>query len=118
MNNSLSASLEVLRIPCHKPLGIIHSEHIELYKKNGHLITGVRIYKYTYCILKSGTALLLFRLTGSGIAIGSEQATPKPTPICTNTHMPNYSMYEYEYTYPEDIKMLQCLGTKRIYQIR
>ena len=30
--------------------------------------------------------------------------------ICTNTHMPNYSMYGYGYTYPEDIKMLQCVG--------
>ena len=60
---------------------------------------------------KSGTALLLFRFTGSGIAIVSEQATPKPTPICTITHTPIYGVHGYGYTYPEDIKMLQCLGT-------
>ena len=61
---------------------------------------------------KSGTALLLFRLTGSGIAIGSEQATPKSTPICTNTYTPNYSVYGYRYTYPENIKCRIVLEPK------
>ena len=49
-------------------------------------------------------------LEAFALPYNSEQATPKPTPICTNTHMPNYSMYGYGYTYPEDIKMLQCVG--------
>jgi hypothetical protein len=49
-------------------------------------------------------------LEAFALPYNSEQATPKPTPICTNTHMPSYSMYGYRYTYPEDIKMLQCDG--------
>ena len=52
------------------------------HKKSGSLLTMFRFCTYK----KSGTALLLFRFTGSGIAIVSEQATPKPTPICTHTH--------------------------------
>ena len=68
---------------------------------------------YSHCLIyiqKSGTALLLFRISRPWNCLSPEQATPKPTPICTNTHMPNYSMHGYGYTYPEDIKMLQCLG--------
>ena len=49
---------------------------------------------------------------GSGIALNSEQATPKPTPICTITHTPIYSVHGYGYTHPEDIKMLHCVGVK------
>ena len=60
---------------------------------------------------KSGTALLLFRFTGSGIAFVLEQATPKPTPICTITHTPIYGVHGYGYTYPEDIKCRNVLST-------
>ena len=35
---------------------------------------------------KSGTALLLFRYSRPWNCLSPEQATPKPTPICTITH--------------------------------
>ena len=36
--------------------------------------------------------------------------------VHTRTHL-SYGVYGYEYTYPEDIKMLQCLGWLRIFQV-
>ena len=69
---------------------------------------------YSHCLKyiykKSGTALLLFRISRPWNCLSPEQATPKPTPICTLTHTPTYGVHGYVYTYPEDIKMLQCLG--------
>ena len=46
---------------------------------------------------------------GSGIAFNSEQATPKPTPICTYTRA-LLARAIIKDTYPEDIKMLLCVG--------
>ena len=66
---------------------------------------------------KAGLHCCCSAIRGSGIAFDSEQATPKPTPICTITHTPTYSVHGYGYTYPEDIKMLQCVGINEIYQI-
>ena len=59
---------------------------------------------------KSGTALLLFRLTRLSHCLLFRTSNTESTPICTITHTPSYSMYGYGYTHPEDIKMLQCLG--------
>ena len=49
-------------------------------------------------------------LEAFALPYNSEQATPKPTPICTNTYTHHDSVHGYRYTYPEDIKMLQCVG--------
>ena len=79
-------------------------------QKSGHLRYSAPLpYKRKAYVQKSGTALLLFRFTGSGIAIVSEQATLKPTPICTHTRAP-IARAIIKDTYPEDIKMLQCVG--------
>ena len=59
---------------------------------------------------KAGLHCCCSAIRGPGIAFSPEQATPKPTPICTITCTPNYGVYGYGYTYPEDIKMLQCVG--------
>ena len=66
---------------------------------------------------KSGTALLLFRYTGSGIAFHPNKQHRSPRRY-VRTHTHPQSVYRDRYTYPEDIKMLQCLGWLRIYQIR
>ena len=63
------------------------------------------------CTKKAGLHCCCSAFRGSRIAFCSEQATPKPTPICTHAHTPIYGVYRYGYTYPEDIKMLQCVGT-------
>ena len=59
---------------------------------------------------KAGLHCCCSAIRGSRIAFVSEQATPKSTLICTHAHTPIYSVYGYGYTYPEDIKMLQCVG--------
>ena len=60
---------------------------------------------------KAGLHCCCSALRGSRIAFCLEQATPKPTPICTHARTLIYSVYGYGNTYPEDIKMLQCLET-------
>ena len=66
---------------------------------------------------KAGLHYCCSAIRGPGIAFSPEQATPKPTPICTHTYTPIYDVYGYGDTYPEDIKMLQCLGVYRIFQV-
>ena len=60
---------------------------------------------------KSGTACCCSALRGSGIALYSEQATPKSTPICTHTRTCYKGTSEMMYTSREH-QMPQCLGIK------
>ena len=67
------------------------------------------VYNISHINTKSGTALLLLRYLRLWYCLNIRTATPKPTPICTYARVPIINRYErYGYTYPEDIKMLQC----------
>lgn len=61
-------------------------------------------------IQKSGTALLLFRLTRlSHCLLFRTSNTEAHADMYAHAHL-SIKVYGYGYTYPEDIKMLQCDG--------
>ena len=61
-------------------------------------------------IQKSGTALLLFRLTRlSHCLLFRTSNTEAHADMYARAHL-SIKVYGYGYTYPEDIKMLQCDG--------
>ena len=59
---------------------------------------------------KSGTALLLFRyMRLSHCLLFRTSNTEAHADMYAHAHL-FYKVYGYGYTYPEDIKMLQCVG--------
>ena len=80
--------------------------NINKHNKSGTLV----VFPHFVNNKKAGLHCCCSASQGSRIAYYSEQATPKPTPICT-TEYTNIWYIGCIYTYPEDIKMLQCLGT-------
>ena len=74
------------------------------------------VFRFYLDTKKAGLHCCCSAFRGSGIALVSEQATPSPRRY-VQPHTPIYDVHGYEYTYPEDIKMLQCVGYLWIYQI-
>ena len=103
--------LEVLRIPYTSSKGLFIANILNYTQKAVTCYRSPLLQIYLLHTKKAGLHCCCSASQGSRIAYCSEQATPKPTPICTITHTPIYGVHGYGYTYPEDIKMLQCLGT-------
>ena len=82
--NNFSSYLEVLRIPCTSKEKLLMDNSST--QKKRCLLT---VFRFLYIYKKSGTALLLFRYTGSGIAfhLNKQHRSPRRyvrtrTPIC------------------------------------
>ena len=86
--NNFSSYLEVLRIPCTSKEKLLMDNSST--QKSGHLLIVLRFHTNArHLYKKSGTALLLFRYTGSGIAfhLNKQHRSPRRyvrtrTPIC------------------------------------
>ena len=99
--NNFSSYLEVLRIPCTSKEKLLMDNNST--QKSGHLRYSAPLpYKRKAYVQKSGTALLLFRISRPWIAFNSEQATPSPRRY-VQSHTPILWCALIWITYPEDI---------------
>ena len=83
------------------------------HKKSGSLLTVFRFFTYK----KAGLHCCCSAFRGPGIAFNSEQATPKPTPICTYMHTPQTSVYNKDIHIPRTSKCCNVLELFRIFQV-